>query len=80
VFGNTLQLIHLPADIPGLLVSVMDEQPWVRKDKKNGNAIWSPACNCTISLLGKLLKYIEGKWREIPPADKLQLTKTDAQV
>ncbi|XP_065891273.1 zinc finger MYND domain-containing protein 10-like [Dysidea avara] len=50
-------------DIPGLLVSVMDQQPWVRKDKN-----------------GKLLKHIEGKWRDVSPADRLQLTKTEAQV
>ena len=33
-----------------------------------------------ILLLGKLLKYIEGKWREVAMGDKLQLTKTEAQV
>ena len=31
-------------------------------------------------LLGKLLKYIDGKWREVAMGDKLQLTKTEAQV
>lgn len=33
-----------------------------------------------VLLPGKLLKYIEGKWREIDVADRLQLTKTEAQV
>lgn len=33
-----------------------------------------------ILLLGKLLKYMEGKWREVAVGDKLQLTKTEAQV
>ena len=33
-----------------------------------------------ILLLGKLLKYIDGKWRQVAMGDKLQLTKTEAQV
>ena len=33
-----------------------------------------------ILLLGKLVKYIDGKWREVAVGDKLQLTKTEAQV
>ena len=62
----------------------MEQQPWMRRDK---NGIKTSLVLILILysyygvlLLGKLLKYIEGKWREVAKGDKLQLTKTEAQV
>ena len=71
-------------DVPSLLVTVMEQQPWMKRNK-NGTVFVYVHYMCigyhgNILLLGKLLKYIDGKWREVAVGDKLQLTKTEAQV